>query len=53
MSVEKNLKDIMFLLKFSFNKDVFLGTLLKYKHLNIKALLYMKVPIQTNLMKSL
>ena len=44
MSVEKNVKNIMFLLKFSFNDDVFLGTLLKYKHLNIKALLHMKAP---------
>lgn len=51
MSVEKNFKN-MFLLKFSYNDDVFLGTLLKYKHLNIKALLYMKAPTQTNLIKS-
>ena len=53
MSVEKNFKIIMFLLELSFKDDVFLGALLKYKNLSIKALTYMKAPIQTNLIKSL
>ena len=43
----------MFLLEFSLNYDVFLGALLKYKNLNIKALSYMKAPMQTSLIKSL
>lgn len=53
MSVEKNFLNIMFLLEFSFNYDVFPGALLKYKNLNIKTLSYIKAPIQTNLIKSL